>query len=282
MIILIDSTADIRGDELSTLGLKMVSLNVTIDDKTYSDSVDLMPDEFYKLIATSKSFPTTSQPAPSVFVSHFEEAEEKGEELIYLSVSSGLSGTFNSARVAKDMVDYDKIYLVDTLEAIQGLRLLVLEACKMRDMGLSAKEIVEKIEEMKHHVHIYSMINTLDYLYRGGRLSKTKAFIGSLISLKPLIDLDKEGRIRMYGHSIGISRAFKDIIKSIEKNPIDLNHKVCFGYTYGRDNLEKLISKVTEKYPNLNYDISQIGPSIGSHIGPGGFCIMYISDQERN
>lgn len=282
MIILTDSTADIRGDELNKLNIKMVSLNVDIDGEVYQDSKNLMPDKFYELIAKSKEFPKTSCPSPNDFAEIFECAKNDNEELIYLGVSSGLSGTVNSARLALDIVEYDKIYIVDTLESIQGLRLLVLEACKMRDAGLSAKEIVDKIEYLKHHVQIYSMIDTLEYLYRGGRLKRTVAIIGNVLKLKPLIDLDGEGKIRMYGTCLGIKRAYLSIMKSIENAPIDINYPVCFGYTYGKENLDLLIEKVKAKYPNINYNISQIGPAIGSHIGPGGFCVMYVSDKERN
>lgn len=282
MILLIDSTADIRNEELTKWNLRMVSLSVSIDGQMYKDSVDLMPDEFYQKIAVSKTFPKTSQPSPNEFLEIFEEAKENNEELIYLGVSSGLSGTVNSARLALDMVEYDKIYIVDTLEAIQALRLLALEAVRMRDSGKSAKEIVEKIEYLKKHVHIFSMINNLDYLSKGGRLSKAVAFVGNLVNLKPLIDLDASGKIRMYGHTLGKQRAYKAILKDIDNTPIDYNYPVCFGYTYGKENMEKLYELMNEKYPLNDVDFSQIGPAIGSHIGPGGFCVMYVSDKERD
>ncbi len=282
MIILTDSTAGIRGEELISLGIKMIPLNVNFGEKTYQDSINLMPDEFYQMLETSKTFPTTSQPSPNSFLEIFEDAKEQNEDLIYLAISSGLSGTINSARIAKDMAEYDRIFIVDTKESIQGLRLLVLQACKLRDEGKTAEEIVSEIEYLKNHVHICSMINTLEYLYRGGRLSKAKAIAGNLLNLKPMVDLDPDGKIRMYGTSIGVSRALISIMKKIKDTPIDMNYPICFGYTYGQDNMFKLIEKVKAEYHIENYDISQIGPAIGSHIGIGGLCMMYVSDKERD
>ena len=282
MIILTDSTAGIRGEELISLGIKMIPLNVNFGEKTYQDSINLMPDEFYQMLETSKTFPTTSQPSPNSFLEIFEDAKEQNEDLIYLAISSGLSGTINSARIAKDMAEYDRIFIVDTKESIQGLRLLVLQACKLRDEGKTAEEIVSEIEYLKNHVHICSMINTLEYLYRGGRLSKAKAIAGNLLNLKPMVDLDPDGKIRMYGTSIGVSRALISIMKKLKDAPIDMNYPICFGYTYGQDNMFKLIEKVKAEYHIENYDISQIGPAIGSHIGIGGLCMMYVSDKERD
>ena len=282
MIILTDSTAGIRGEELISLGIKMIPLNVNFGEKTFQDSVNLMPDDFYQMLETSKKFPITSQPSPNSFLEIFEDAKEQNEDLIYLAISSGLSGTINSARIAKDMAEYDRIFIVDTKESIQGLRLLVLHACKLRDEGKTAEEIVNEIEHLKNHVHICSMINTLEYLYRGGRLSKAKAIAGNLLNLKPMVDLDLDGKIRMYGTSIGVSRALISIMKKLKDAPINVNYPVCFGYTYGQENMLKLIEKVKAEYHIENYDISQVGPAIGSHIGIGGLCMMYISDKERD
>lgn len=281
MIILTDSTADIRGEELKKLNVLMIPLNVILDDKTYRDSIDIMPDEFYEILENSKKFPLTSQPSPNLFLEFFEDAKEKGEELIYLGISSGLSGTINSARIAKDMVEYDNIYIVDTKESIQALRLMVLVACQRRDEGKSVKDIIEEMEYLKNHIKIFSMINTLEYLQRGGRLSRAKAIAGNILNLKPLIDLDPDGKIRVYGTSLGMQRALISIMKSIADAPINRNYPICFGYTYGKENLQKLIDKVNNAYQLESFDISQIGPVIGAHIGPGGFCIMYVSDKER-
>lgn len=282
MIIITDSTADIRQDEIKCFNIRVVPLNVSFNDKTYQDSVDLMPDEFYELLKTKKEFPKTSQPSPNLFLDIFEEAKEKNEDVIYLCVSSGLSGTINSAMIAKDMAEYDNIYIVDTLESIQGLRLLVKVACKLRDEGKTTKEIVDKINELKNKIHISSMIDTLDYLYKGGRLNKAVAIIGNIIRLKPLIDLNPKGQIRMYGTALGITRAYNSIVKGIKDTPIDYDYPICFGYTSNKENVLKLIEKVKETYPIKDYDISQIGPAIGSHIGHGGFCMMYVSTKERN
>ncbi len=274
--IITDSTSDIRYDEVEKLGIKVVPLNVSFGDETYKDSVDITVEDFYKKLKTSQYFPKTSQPAPELFVKIFNEAKEKGDDVIYIAISSGLSGTIGSANLAKSIVDYDKIHIIDSLSSIQGLRLLVHHACKMRDLGYSAHDIISQIEDMKKRIKIFSMIDTLEYLYKGGRLSKAKCIFGNAVGLKPLIDLDEKGKIRMYGKVIGINRAYKAILDSFSKHPFDPEYPIYFGYTDTPINLNVLINKIESKYDLPGKDISQIGPTIGSHIGHGGFCVIYV------
>lgn len=281
MILITDSTADIRGEEIKQLNLRVVPLRISFQEETYRDCVDISVEEFYQKLKTTKTFPKTSQPSPEEFQSIFEEAKQKKEDVIYLAVSSGLSGTINSARIAKENVGYQRIFIVDTLESIQGLRLLVHYACKLRDENKTAEEIVAEIERVKNKIHIYSMIDTLEYLYRGGRLSRAIAFIGNLIDLKPLIDLDPQGKIRMYGKAFGRARAFKSISESLKNNPIDHSFPVYFGYTDGKENVDRLIERTVPFFNIKQYDLSQIGPTIGSHIGAGGFCVIYVSTKDR-
>lgn len=280
--IITDSTSDIRGKEITDLDVEIIPLNVSFGTETYQDGVNLSVEEFYVKLKSNKIFPKTSQPSPILYENIFKEAKKNNDEVVYLSVSSGLSGTINSARIAKDLVDYDGIYIVDTLEAIPGLRLLVHEACKMRDDGRSGKEISDKILELKDHIYIFSMIDTLDYLYKGGRLSRASKIIGNFLYLKPFVDLDQNGKIRMYGKSFGKARAYKAIIESMKKVPIDPNYPTYyFGFTEGEENVNKLIEKVKAEFGIDKYEISQIGLAIGSHIGPGGFCVAYISTEMR-
>lgn len=279
--ILTDSTADIRGDEIKKFNVDVIPLNVEFGTASYQDGVTISPDEFYKKLVEEKEFPKTSQPAPGAFLEFFEAAKKKGEELIYLSISSGLSGTINSARIAQEMCGYDGIYVVDTLESIQGLHIVVEEACKLRDEGKSAKEIADYVEDLKGRIHILSAIDTLAYLRKGGRLSAAGALIGNLINLKINVDLNLKGSIRVYGKCIGIQKAYRSILAGIEKDPIDFSHPVQFGYTDSPTNLNILIEKIRSVLGNISYTVSQIGPAIGSHIGPGGFDVAYVSPNPR-
>lgn len=281
MLIITDSTADIRDEEIDKLNIKVVPLKITFDTKTYQDCVDLSVEEFYQKLKFTKCFPKTSQPSPEQFLQLFLQAKERKEDVLYLAVSSGLSGTINSAYLAKESSNYDRIFIIDTLESIQGLRLLVHYACKLRDEGKKIEEIVQEIERVKNKIHIFSMIDTLEYLYRGGRLSKAIAFIGNLIDLKPLIDLDPQGKIRMYGKVFGRARAYKSICDSMKENPIDHQFPVYFGYTDGKENVDRLMERTLSFFSIQKYDLSRIGPTIGSHIGAGGFCVIYVSTKDR-
>ena len=176
--ILVDSASDVP--YINSENIYVVPLSVTINDKTYLDGAQLGHDEFYDMLTTTDTFPKSSQPSPQAFTEVFEQAKEKGEELICIMLSSGVSGTYQSACLAKNIVGYDNIHIVDSLTGSYGVYLLVQQAQRMIEKGCSAQEIVAEIEALKGRVMVYLSVDTLEYLYRGGRLSKTSALIGSV------------------------------------------------------------------------------------------------------
>ena len=150
--ILVDTSADIAAEELNALDIQFVPITVTIDGTDYRDGVDLTKDEFYNLLENAKEFPKTAQPSPQDFLDVFESAKENGDSIIYLALSSSLSGTFQSATLAKSMADYDEIYLIDTLSATHAIHILAEHAAKLRAEGVAASEIAETLEALKKHV----------------------------------------------------------------------------------------------------------------------------------
>lgn len=281
LIILTDSTADIRGAEAKKLNLELIPLNVTFGTKEYQDGVNLLPDEFYSLLKSSPDFPRTSQPSPALFLEIFTKAKERGDELLYLGLSSGLSGTFQSATIAKDQLGYKGIHLLDTLTSIQGLNLMVKTALKRREEGVELAKIIEEMEYMKNHLRILSAIDTLTYLKKGGRLSSAAAFIGNIIGLKVMVDLDKEGKIRVYGKCIGGRVAQRFLTFDLKNAKVDERYPLSFGYTDNPDNMKAYQEKAKDLLGEKEPLMSQIGPAIGSHIGPGGYDVAFISLNER-
>jgi len=279
--IVTDSTADIRGEEVEKLGIEVVPLNVLFGQKSYLDGVDLGPEEFYKLLQTEKEFPRTSQPAPGEFMKIFSDAKEKGDEVLYLGVSSGLSGTFNSASIASNEIGYDGIHLFDTLESIQALHLMVEIAVKMKDDGEPLQKILDEMDFLKHHIKTVSSIDTLTYLKKGGRLSGAAAFIGNIIGLKIFVDLDLNGKIRVCGKCLGGKAALKLLSFEVKNNPPMEGYPLSYGYTDKDTNMILFKNKMEETMGEKDYFISQIGPAIGSHIGPGGFDLAYVCAKER-
>ena len=274
--ILVDSSADYTAEEAKKHNLELVSINITLGGKNYLDGIDLTRDEFYDLLVSSEEFPMTAQPSPQDFLDIFEDAKEKGDQLIYLSLSSGLSGTFQSATLAKSMAEYDDIYLVDTLSATRAIRLMAEYACKLRDEGNDAATIASKLEEFKSRVVILAAVDTLEYLQKGGRLSKAAATVGELANLKPLITVTEEGKIGVPGKALGRNKAISTLVKMVTEKEIDTTFPIYSIYSMGEENLDKFELKLGKEGIRVTKRL-QIGATIGSHIGPGAYGVIFVT-----
>lgn len=273
--LLVDSASDFTKSELDNRNIEFVPIGITIDNKNYLDGINLTKDDFYDKIQKSSEFPKTAMPSPAAFLEHFEQAKKNGDEIVCILLSSALSGTYQSALTAKEMADYDKIYIVDSLCVAAGIKIMTDYADRLRNDGLSGKEIAQRIEDIKSKVRVYAGLDTLEYLYKGGRLSRTSAAIGTVANLKPLVMLDKDGAVSVFKKSLGRARAMRDLIDTINKAEIDTDFPVYSLYTSGTDNceeLEKSLDNIGIKYTKR----CQIGPAIGAHVGPGVYGIFYV------
>lgn len=274
--ILIDSSADLTPQEISQKKVIMIPLQVAIQDKTYLDGINLDHDTFYNILTSSSEFPKTSQPSPQAFLEAFEEVKANNDELICILLSSALSGTYQSAKLAKDMVDYDKIYLIDSLSAVSAIRILCDKALEMINNNIDTITIVETLNNLKGRIKIFAALNTLDYLSKGGRISKTVATIGDLTNIKPIITVSEEGKVEIAGKRLGVNKSISFIKEKIDSYTIDESYPIYSLYTYGQDNLNKLQQKLI----NNNYKIAtslQVGPTIGSHLGPEAYGICFVA-----
>lgn len=274
--ILLDSSADYSAQEAKEHGLELVSINITLGGKNYLDGVDITKDEFFELLTSTEEFPKTAQPSPQDYVDIFEDAKEKGDSIIYLALSSGLSGTFQSATLAKSMVEYDDIYLVDTLSATRAIRLMAEYACKLRDEGKDAATIAAELEEFKSRVVILAALDTLEYLSKGGRLNKAAAAVGELANLKPIITVTKEGTIGVPGKALGRNKAISTLIKMIGEHDIDTTFPIYSLYSLGEENTEKLEQKLGKEGIRVTKRL-QLGATIGCHIGPGAYGVIFVT-----
>lgn len=274
--ILIDSSADYTAEEAKQNNLELVSINITMGGKNYLDGVDLTRDEFYDLLVANEEFPMTAQPSPQEFLDIFEDAKEKGDQLVYLSLSSGLSGTFQSATLAKSMAEYDEIYLVDTLSATRAIRLMAEYACKLREEGKDAATIAAALEEFKSRVVIYAALDTLEYLYKGGRLSKAAAAVGELANLKPIINVTQEGKMAVPAKALGRNKALSTLVKLVSEKEIDTTFPIYSLYAVGEENTEKLEQKLGKEGIRVTKRL-QVGSTIGCHIGPGAYGVIFVT-----
>lgn len=273
--ILVDSSADYTTEELKEKNIELIPITITIGDKEYRDGVDITRDELYNMLINGSEFPKTAQPSPQDFLDIFEDAKEKGDSVVYISLSSGLSGTFQSATLAKNMAGYEHIYLVDSLTATHAIRLLADHACDLRDKNIDAAEIAKAVDALKSRTKILAALDTLEYLSKGGRLSKSAAAIGELANLKPMITVTAEGTISVVAKSLGKNKALITLMKAIKDTTIDTDFPAYPIYAYGTENTEKLEEKLTAEGISLAQRV-QIGATIGSHIGPGAFGLIYV------
>lgn len=272
---LVDSASDYEKKEAEEKGIEYISISVTVDEKTYHGGVDISKDEFFKMLEVSENFPKTAQPSPQEYVDIFEKAKKNGDEVIVVTLASELSGTYQSANLAKNMVDYDRIYIIDSCAASFNIKVMVDYGMKLREQGKSAEEIVKAIEQIKGKVTLYAVLDTLDNLYKGGRLSKLEAGIGTMAKIKPLITFTNEGKICVKAKSIGKKKALNDMIKLIGEDTIDTAFPVYALYSYGTENCDTFVERAKEN--GIKFDeILQIGPTIGTHIGVGAYGIIYV------
>lgn len=276
--IIVDSSADFQAKELQAKQIELVPITVTIGDRSYLDGIDLKRDTFYEILTESGEFPKTSQPSPQAFLDAFLDAKAKGDDVICITVSSALSGTCQSAMLARTMADYDNIYIVDSLAATHIIRIMADYACTLRTQGLHAPAIAAALQILRPRIKVAAVVDTLEYLQRGGRLSKTAAAIGELASLKPMITITEEGTVGVLGKSIGKNKAAINMLKHILGYEIDTQFPVYTLFTYGTDNCARFEERLSEEGICPTNRL-QIGPSIGAHVGPEAFGVIWVSKE---
>ncbi|WP_213818587.1 DegV family protein [Garciella nitratireducens] len=192
--IIIDSTAYFTREEVKKYNIKVVPLSIHFEGEEFPDPFLGEFGDYYERLAQSKDFPTTSMPSTGAFLKAYQDAINEGKEILVLTFSSKLSGTYQNALISAEMVDQDKITVIDTFTAVGNFKYLVLQAVKMVQQGKTRQEIAEFIEDQKTRMDIYLTVDSLEYLRRGGRLTNASAFIGSILNIKPIIQL-KEGEL---------------------------------------------------------------------------------------
>ena len=272
----IDSASDISKTEAEQLGITMIPVLISFQNEDYYDGIDLLPYSFYTKLADSKELPKTSQINAFKFEEEFDKLTKKGDEVVVITISSKLSGTYNSALQASKKYKC-QVYVVDSLSASAGERLLLYYGLQLAKQGKSAKEIAQELEVKRSKLVVMAAINTLEYLKRGGRISSAIAFAASLISLKPIIGI-VDGEVKLIGKSMGS----KNAIKTLNKLIVDkggLNTSLPFGIIYSgisKTLPETFVEQNPQHWHNSNVNYYVLGCTIGSHIGPGAIGVAFF------
>ena len=271
--IIIDSTVDTSA---ATRGkCTIVPLTVRFGDTEYTDGVTISHQEFYQKLVSSKELPTTSQPTPDAFAQEYQKVVDAGDTAVVLTIASKLSGTYQSATIAA--MDFpEQIFVVDSRNATIGSGILAELAVQLAEEGKTAKEIFDTLLAQREKVRLFAMVDTLEYLKKGGRVSKTVAFAGELLSIKPLIQV-LDGKIEMAGKARGSRQANAMLQKQVETIGVDLTLPYILGYTGTESTLlEKFIAESGDLWANA--DTTIIGSAIGTHAGPGAFATAFFTN----
>lgn len=274
--IIVDSSADVS--ESIRQRLTVVPLTVRFGDQEFIDGVTITRQAFYEKLIESDELPSTSQATPDSFSQVFAEVAAKGESAVVLTISSKLSGTYQSAMIAAE--DYpDCIFVVDGKSAATGSGILAELALRLADNGMDAKQIAERLTEERENVCLIALLDTLEYLKRGGRISKAVAFAGGILSIKPVIGL-KEGEVVMLGKARGSKQGNNLLIKEIEEaGGVDYAKPVLLGYSGLSDILlQKYIADSAALWEGKLAELqtTQIGSVIGTHAGPGAIVATFF------
>ena len=275
--ILIDSTTDVTPDVRERV--KVVPLTIRFGDEEYIDGVTITHQKFYEKLVESDVLPTTSQATPDVFEQAFREAVEAGESVVAITLASKLSGTYQSAMIAAQ--DYaGKVFVVDSQTVAIGAGILAELALHLADEGLSAAEIAGQITRERDHVRLIAMLDTLEYLKRGGRISPTLAFAGGLLSIKPVVSL-REGAIEILGKARGSKQGNNLLVKEIQNaGGVRFDKPLLLGYTGLSDALlQKYITDsafLWEGHVDKLF-IEQVGSVVGTHAGPGAVAVAFFA-----
>ena len=278
--IMIDSGSEYLPKEAQAKGIEVLPIVTNVGGNDYRDGFDLGRDEFFELLEETGQFPTTSQITPHVFATKFKEALDAGDEVIAIILSSALSGTYQNACMAQAMVGNEGICVIDSLTATYPISIMADYAAKLRDEGMPAAQIVEAIEELKGSAKVIAMVDTLEYLQRGGRIPKAAAKIGEAAKLKPVISVTEKGDLAMISACLGRKRAFDTIMKQLESIEIDDRFPVYAIYSYGTKNCERLEVRLQEAGISVT-ERRQIGYVIGSHIGPNACGVVYVEKKPK-
>lgn len=272
--IMADSTSDIGPERAKEWGVTLIPLKVLFGEEEFLDGVDMQLEEFYRRLVTSEKLPTTSQPDPEAFLTVFQEAKEAGDDVVVVTISSNLSGTYQSAAIAKELCEYDNIYIVDSMQVTCTMLMMVRRALKLAEEGASGREIYEILEAEKSHYCIYAAIGDLTYLEKGGRLSKVGAAAGSMLNLKPVITIANTGVVKLAGMARGQNGAYAKMLKLIEGDGgLDFSREMCIGYTGDIEVLVPFKEYLKGKMDLQGFVESRIGTVIGTHGGPG--CAVF-------
>ncbi len=271
--VLVDSGSSIKFAEQEKLNVEIIPLRYLMGEIEYRDGLDETIDEFYQLLIGQKIFPQTSLPQLDELQSKVASYAEAGDDVIIITISSKISGTYNA--ICKLFEGEEKVHVVDSLSAVGGLRLIVEEINRNRDLPI--EQILQKVQAIIPKIRVIAIPETLEYLFRGGRLSRKEWLFGSILNLKPLITIT-DGQVKVASKKIGLRLAMRECADMLKRWNCDVNYPIVPSYTYNVENLVKLIEVTDEQYRPAMIEYDNLCPVIACHWGPNAFGFIFVSE----
>ncbi len=277
IIITTDSTCDLSDQILHDYDIRVIPLYVSFNDKTYEDRVNITTDKLYNLVTEKGILPKTAAPSSKTFIDFFEPYIEEGYDIVHVSISSKLSSTIQSANLAASEFPKDRIHIIDSMNLSSGVGLIVLKACRLKEEGLSAKEIAEKVRKIVPKVETAFVIDTMEYLYKGGRCSGIANFVGTMLKIKPIIHV-VDGGMLVGAKPRGRKKAYQLLLEKINADKDKLDSE----FVMVTHSLNFEAAKYLKEELSTNLDIKNLyettaGCVISSHCGKGTIGILYIT-----
>ncbi len=264
--IICDSTGEIPEEIRKKYDITIVPLNVLFGAVSYQDGVNITPAQFYKMLVEGKVHPTTSQPAPGSYVEAYQKLAKETDEILVLTISAGISGTYESAMQAKQLVDSKlKIEVIDSRWTCAGLLLPTLKAARAAEQGMKLAEITKMVKDILPKIRVYMIFDTLEYLRKGGRIGAAKAWMGGILKLNPVLTL-KDGVIHPVAQARGRAKAVDMLVDLMKKTGSP--EEIVVEDATTPDELEDLVKRLTSTIPNAKIIRTTVGPVIGVHAGP--------------
>ncbi len=275
--ILTDSGSDYEQFEIKEKNIDVIPIPIDFNGNEYMDGVDLSKDEFFRILENGDAFAKTAQPSPQIYIDYFEEAKKNGDEVVAVILSGSLSGMIQTITLCKETVGYDKVYIIDSVNATAGMRLLVDNAVKLRNEGKSGKEIADATEALKRRIRLYATFPTLKYLVKGGRLSRFDASAAAIARIRPVLTIGDKGEVYVCHKGVGIKHSIDYMAHKVAEEQIDENYPVYPIFSGEPSNCRLMLKKLSDNGIDISEELmTNIGPTIGTYVGVGATGIVYV------
>lgn len=278
--IVTETTCDLSLEDMKELGVEHLAMKVTMDGQEYADREDITPKEFFAKLEAAEGVPTTAQITPAEYERIMNDVKEKGEQALFAVFSSELSGSYQAAVVASRSVDYEGIRVVDTRAASGGQGLIVYRLARMAQAGASLGELEEKARWMSEHIEHLVLVDSLEMLKKGGRVSATAAFMGGMLNIKPLLHL-VDGKLVPFEKAKGSKKGIRRLVEELGKRGKGLDKQVIFlSHADNEEGVEVLKQEIRDAYGIDNFYVTELGATIGTHTGRGVLAFFFFNEEE--